>query len=194
MEDALKNAALRRLPSIDDLLATPFAKELLAQHPHKLVADAARFAVQQARTAILARGEHEQASIGERELTAALAALSRPKLRKVLNASGVLLHTNLGRAPLARVALERMDSIASGYANLELDLDTGKRGSRYAPVEDHLRALTGAEAAVVVNNCAGAVLLALSALASGREVIVSRGEAVEIGGGFRIPDVMRQSG
>src|SRR4051794_9896527 len=111
MEDALKNAALRRLPSIDELLATPFARQLLQRHPHKLVADAARHAVQQARAAILARGEHEQALVGERELKAALEQLSRPNLRPVLNASGVLLHTNLGRAPLAPAALARIDAI-----------------------------------------------------------------------------------
>lgn len=194
MEDALKNAALRRLPSIDELLASDFAQRLLQRHPRQLVVDAARKAVAEARRAILDRGEHAQAQIGERELSAALGQLAQPKLRPVLNASGVVLHTNLGRAPLADRAIERMAAIARGYANLELDLDSGKRGSRYAPVEEHLRLLTGAEDAVVVNNCAGAVLLALSALAAGREVIVSRGEAVEIGGGFRIPDVMRQSG
>jgi L-seryl-tRNA(Ser) seleniumtransferase len=194
MEDALKNAALRRLPSIDELLAQPFARALLDEHPRQLVVDAARHAVGEARRAILERGAHEQARVGQSELEASLRVLKQPGLRRVLNASGVILHTNLGRAPLAEQAIARISEIARGYCNLELDLETGARGSRYAPVEDALCTLTGAEAAVVVNNCAGAVLLVLSALAAGREVIVSRGEAVEIGGGFRIPDVMRQSG
>ncbi|MBS2030229.1 MAG: L-seryl-tRNA(Sec) selenium transferase [Deltaproteobacteria bacterium] len=194
MEDALKNAALRRLPSIDELLASPYAQRLLESHPRQLVVDAARRAVAEAREAILHRGQHDRADVGERELQAALGVLSRPRLRPVLNATGVVLHTNLGRAPLAQAAIDRMVSVARGYANLELDLESGKRGSRYAPVEELLCTLTGAEAAIVVNNCAGAVLLALSAIASGREVVVSRGEAVEIGGGFRVPDVMRQSG
>ena len=194
MEDALKNAALRRLPSIDELLASPYAQQLLERHPRKLVVDAARRAVADAREAILRRGKHDRAEVGERELVAALGTLSQPRLRPVINASGVVLHTNLGRAPLAQHAIDRIVAIARGYANLELDLESGKRGSRYAPVEELLCALTGAEAAVVVNNCAGAVLLALSAIAARREVVVSRGEAVEIGGGFRVPDVMRQSG
>ncbi len=144
-----------------------------------------------ARSNILRLGHAE---VGEAELLAALATLAQPRLRPVINASGVLLHTNLGRAPLAEAALERLVQIGRGYSNLEFDLLSGERGSRYAPVEAALCQLCGAEAAVVVNNCAGAVLLVLSALAHGREVIVSRGEAVEIGGGFRIPDVMQQSG
>jgi L-seryl-tRNA(Ser) seleniumtransferase len=198
MVDAPKNAALRRLPSIDELLSQDFALRLLQIHARSLVADAARRAVGAARQRIL-EGREEGAEavevrIGERELRAAVEELCRPHLRKVLNATGVILHTNLGRAPLADEALRRISEVAGGYSNLELDLAEGERGSRYAPVEESLRMLTGAEASVVVNNCAGAVLLALSALASGREVIVSRGEAVEIGGGFRIPDVMRQSG
>ena len=194
MEDAHKNAALRRLPSVDALLASPFAQRLSAIHPRALMVEAARRAVAGARQAILDRGEPSSAEVGERELTAALRALAQPKLRRVLNATGVVLHTGLGRAPLAEAAIARIGEVARGYANLELELDTGERGSRYAPVEALLRALTGAEAAMVVNNGAGAVLLALAALAAGKEVVVSRGEAVEIGGGFRVPEVMAQSG
>src|SRR5262249_59284900 len=109
----------------------------------------------------------------------------------VLNATGVVLHTNLGRAPLASEALSAAVEVGRGYSNLELDLETGERGSRFAPLVEGLRRLTGAEDALVVNNCAAATLLVLTALAEGREVVVSRGELVEIGGGFRVPDVMR---
>jgi L-seryl-tRNA(Ser) seleniumtransferase len=119
---------------------------------------------------------------------------SRPPLRSVINATGVVIHTNLGRAPLSASALAAAQAAAEGYANLEYDLDAGERGSRHELVSDLLRRLTGAEAALVVNNNAAAVLLVLSALGQGRDAIISRGELVEIGGGFRIPDVMRQSG
>jgi L-seryl-tRNA(Ser) seleniumtransferase len=140
----------------------------------------------------LLRGEER--GFEEADVVAALRQLSTPGLRPVLNATGVVLHTNLGRAPLAPEAADRVRQIAVSYSNLEYDLDEGERGSRYAPLLSLLRSLTGAEDAVVVNNNAAAVLLVLTALAQGREAIVSRGELVEIGGGFRIPDVMRQSG
>jgi L-seryl-tRNA(Ser) seleniumtransferase len=136
----------------------------------------------------------EDVSFEDAEVERALRRHAEPKLKPVINATGVVLHTNLGRAPLARAAVERVTAIAQGYCNLELDLDEGERGSRYAPVVELLCSLTGAEDALVVNNCAAAVLLTFSALAGGREAIVSRGELVEIGGGFRVPDVMRQSG
>jgi L-seryl-tRNA(Ser) seleniumtransferase len=123
-----------------------------------------------------------------------VARLVRGTLFPVINATGVIVHTNLGRAPLSTTARQAMDRIAAGYSNLEYNLEAGSRGSRYLHIETLLCRLTGAEAALVVNNNAGAVLLALAALAKGREVIVSRGQLVEIGGGFRIPDVMRQSG
>ncbi len=114
----------------------------------------------------------------------------RPSLRPVINATGVVLHTNLGRAPLSAEACAAIERVARGYCNLELDLEDGKRGSRYSHVEQLLTALTGAEAALVVNNNAAAVLLVLDSLARGREVVVSRGELVEIGGSFRIPEVI----
>ena len=125
---------------------------------------------------------------------ASLAAHARGSLRPVINATGVVIHTNLGRAPIAAPALDRVAEIARGYANLEYDIAEGTRGSRTVHAESLLRALTGAEAAIVVNNNAAATLLILTGLAAGREVIISRGELVEIGGGFRVPDVMRQSG
>ena len=124
----------------------------------------------------------------------ALAAQARGSLRPVINATGVVIHTNLGRAPLADAAIERVSAIARGYSNLEYDLERGERGSRTVHAESLITAITGAEAAVVVNNNAAAIMLILSALAAGREVVISRGELVEIGGGFRVPDVMRQSG
>jgi len=123
-----------------------------------------------------------------------LAALAQPTLQLVINATGVIIHTNLGRAPLSAATIAAMQQAAVGYSNLEYDLEQGQRGSRYAHAEGLLCRLTGAEAALLVNNNAGAVLLALSALAQGREVVISRGQLVEIGGGFRIPDVMAQSG
>src|SRR5262249_12667831 len=124
-----------------------------------------------------------------------LAELERPSLRRVINATGVILHTNLGRAPLAASAREAVARAAEGYSTLELDLESGERGSRHAHVEGLLCELTGAEAATVVNNGAGAVLLAAAALAGpGRSIVVARGQLVEIGGGFRIPEVIAQSG
>ena len=123
-----------------------------------------------------------------------LAITARGTLHPVINATGVIIHTNLGRAPLSDAARQAMEAVAAGYSNLEYDLDAGERGSRYLHAEQLLCRLTGAEAALVVNNNAGAVFLALTALARGRSVIISRGQLVEIGGGFRIPDVLRQSG
>ncbi|TQF08953.1 L-seryl-tRNA(Sec) selenium transferase, partial [Myxococcus llanfairpwllgwyngyllgogerychwyrndrobwllllantysiliogogogochensis] len=189
--DGGKNALLRALPSIEQLLRRPSLEPLLAGVPRARAVSALRLAVERARARLL-QGEprsFEDADVGE-----ALSTLATPGLRPVLNATGVVLHTNLGRAPLAPEAVARVAEVARGYSNLEYDLDEGERGSRYAPVVGLLRQLTGAEDALVVNNCAGAVLLVLAALAGGRECIVSRGELVEIGGGFRVPDVMRQSG
>src|SRR5260370_11238015 len=191
MEDARKNASLRSLPSIDSLLAQPSLAPLLSPHPRARKVAALRLAVDRVRARLL-RGEH--GGIEEADVADALKQLTTPGLRRVINATGVVLHTNLGRAPLAESAAERARVIAASYSNLESDLDEGERGSRYAPLVGLLRDLTGAEGGLVVNNNAAAVLLVLCALAQGREVLVSRGELVEIGGGFRIPAVMRQSG
>jgi L-seryl-tRNA(Ser) seleniumtransferase len=178
---------LRDLPSVDRLLGD----EVLAAAPHALAAAAARSVLERMRETIQAGGDPGDPVAAAR---AELERLRVPSLRRVLNATGVIVHTNLGRAPLARAALERAVEVGSGYSNLELDLDTGARGSRQDHVAEALRRLTGAEAALVVNNNAAAVLLALAALAEGREVVVSRGELVEIGDGFRIPDVLARSG
>ncbi len=191
MDDARRTARLRALPSIDELLARSSLASLLSQHSRPVVVTALREAVAAVRARVMAG---EDVLFDDAHVRAALTRLTEPKLRPVINATGVVLHTNLGRAPLSAAAIERIAQIARGYCNVELDLDDGERGSRYAPVVDLLCALTGAEDALVVNNCAAAVLLTFSALAQGREAIVSRGEQVEIGGGFRVPDVMRQSG
>jgi L-seryl-tRNA(Ser) seleniumtransferase len=193
MEDTEKNRLLRQLPSVDELLASEAGRGLERRHGRALSTRAARRAVAEARRELL-EGAREGVEVGREALEAALADEARPGLRRVINATGVVLHTNLGRAPLAPQAVERLREVAEGYCSLEYDFATGERGSRHAELEPLLCELTGAEAALVVNNNAGAVLLALSALAQGREVVVSRGELVEIGGGFRIPDVMRQSG
>ncbi|WP_373045450.1 L-seryl-tRNA(Sec) selenium transferase [Vulgatibacter sp.] len=183
---------LRALPAVDELLGRPAIRALLDGHPRAAVVRAARTAVDEARRRLLEGGADP--SVSDEAIRAALALGQRRGLRPVINATGVVLHTNLGRAPLAEEAQAAVLEVARGYANLELDLDTGKRGSRYAPVAPLLCELAGAEAGLVVNNNAAAVLLVLSALAAGRECIVSRGELVEIGGGFRIPDVMRMAG
>jgi L-seryl-tRNA(Ser) seleniumtransferase len=173
---------LRDLPSVDELART-------SDDP--LAVDAARTVLERAREQV--RAGADPGNLGE-QLAAALQAARAPHLRRVLNATGVIVHTNLGRAPLAAAALEHVAAAARGYSNLEYDLDAGGRGSRQTHVAELLRRLTGAGAALVVNNNAAAVLLALAALAEGREVIVSRGELIEIGDGFRIPDVLARSG
>ncbi|AJE02019.1 L-seryl-tRNA(Sec) selenium transferase [Geobacter pickeringii] len=188
---------LKHIPKVDKILEWPGLRELLARHPRPSVLAVVRDVLDTLRVA--ARAE----TLGEAELAEAavtariereLARLAAPSLRRVVNGTGVVIHTNLGRSPLAVGVRPHLDEIAFGYSNLEFDLDRGERGSRYSHVEKLLCELTGAEAALVVNNNAAAVLLALSALAAGKEVIVSRGELVEIGGSFRIPDVMRQGG
>ena len=178
---------LRDLPSVDELLRD----ERLASEPRELVLTAARTALEQARDEI--RAGADPGSIVDAVL-AEIGRTRRPSLRRVLNATGVLVHTNLGRAPLAGAALARVAEVGAGYSNLEYDLERGERGSRQDHLGSLIRRLTGAEAALVVNNNAAAVLLALAALAEGREVIVSRGELIEIGDGFRIPDVLVRSG
>ncbi len=187
-------SAYRNLPAVETLI------QLLQQHmngdmlPRDLLADAARQELDAARQAIASGA----AAPPPEQLLAATAVRARtaaqPSLQPLINATGVIIQTNLGRAPLSHAALRAMREIGAGYSNLEYDLGTGERGSRYTHLAGLLCRLTGAEAALAVNNNAAAIYLALSALALGREVIISRGQAVEIGGGFRIPDVLRQSG
>ena len=178
---------LRDLPSVDELLRD----ERLAAEPRELALAAARNALERAREEIGAGGDPGSLVAAVLE---ELARMRRHSLRRVLNATGVLVHTNLGRAPLADAALARVVEVGAGYSNLEYDLERGARGSRYTHCVSLLTELTGAEDALVVNNGASALVLALNTLAEGREAIVSRGELIEIGGSFRIPDIMDKSG
>jgi len=185
---------LRKIPSVDKVLADKRISQLGANYPHDLIVDVARKSLERERLSIMAGNPCASLDNIVTSVLTQLEVLEKPSLRRVINASGVILHTNLGRAPLSKEALAAMEEISRGYSNLEFDLKSGSRGSRYVHVEELLCQLTGAEAALVVNNNASGVLLGLTALAKRKEVIVSRGQAVEIGGGFRIPDVMRQSG
>jgi L-seryl-tRNA(Ser) seleniumtransferase len=186
---------LRALPAVDELVRSVASRPELRGVSRARVTATARDVVEAERRAVL-DGGREAADVDTLagRIVDALAGGRAWSLRPVINATGVVLHTNLGRAVLPDAAIERMTRVGSSYANLELDLATKARGSRYSHVETLLQRITGAEDALVVNNNAAAVLLALETLASGREVIVSRGELIEIGGEFRIPDIMRRSG
>jgi len=184
--------ARRALPSVTTLLDSDDVKSLLTRTPRTVVVDAIRQTLDAARRApniAPANAGEWNAAIAE-----AVAGATRPSLRRVLNGTGVILHTNLGRAPLAAAALDAIARAASGFSNLEYDLADGSRGSRYTHCASLLRELTGAEDALVVNNCAAALVLVLETLANGRGAIVSRGELIEIGGSFRIPEIMEKSG
>lgn len=185
---------LRNLPSVDQLLQSASALDMTASYGRPLTLDAIRAALDRVRKRVR-QGEvlPSQGSILA-QARALLQDWTRPTLHPLINASGVIIHTNLGRAPLSQAALQAMIAVAQGYSNLEYDLDKGRRGSRLVHAEALLARLTGAEAALVVNNNAAAVLLALTGLAKRRRVLIARTQLVEIGGGFRIPDVMAQSG
>ena len=184
----------RKIPGVDKVLADKRLAPLVKTYPHDRLVKLVRQRLEQERAAVAAGKKASALSKIAEAVYSQVKAMETPGLRPVINATGVILHTNLGRAPLSPEATAAMDTVARGYSNLEFNLDSGARGSRQVHVESLLRELTGAEAALVVNNNASAVLLGLTALAKRSEVIVSRGQAVEIGGGFRIPDVMRQSG
>lgn len=185
----------RHLPSVDKVLYDERVSRLGVDYPHNLLVDTIRRCLERERASIAA-GKSGGASLDAivKSVITSLQALEKPGPRQVINASGVILHTNLGRAPLSREAIAAMELSGKGYSNLEFNLENGTRGSRHVHIEELLCRLSGAKAAFVVNNNASGVLLGLIALARRKEVIVSRGQAVEIGGGFRIPDVMRQSG
>jgi len=192
-----RRALLCTLPAIDRLLDTPLLAELEQTQPHMLIREAAQKTVENLRRQIL----DDQAALPDLDLDAVatlvaarVVQMAKPSLCKVINVTGTLLHTNLGRAPLCSDALQAIKDVAQGYSNLEYDLDKGKRGKRFTHVEELICKLTGGEAATVVNNNAGAVMLGLAALAGGRSALVSRGELIEIGGSFRIPDIMAASG
>ncbi len=195
---------LRKLPGVDRLLQMPETAVLLATYGRTLTVEALRHTLEDTRTGVLqgqvtATSAALSASVPDPTRLVQAAAdwlenLLTPSLRPVINATGVIVHTNLGRAPLSQAARQAIDAAARGYSNLEYDLAAGKRGSRHAHATQLLPRLTGAESSIVANNNAAAVLLMLTALCHGRQVIISRGQLVEIGGGFRIPDVMAQSG
>lgn len=191
---------LRQIPSVDEVLHEPVIQRLLETHPRWLVVEAVRETLEECRQGLLAV-LHQGAEAFPPDLATLLAKISRttldrarPSLHRVINATGVVLHTNLGRAPLSPQAQARVQEVAQHYSTLEFDLEQGTRGSRQVHVEGLLTRLTGAEGALTVNNNAAAVLLSINTIAEGREVIVSRGEMIEIGDSFRIPDVMRKAG
>ena len=190
-----KNALLRTLPQVEELLEHPSLQPALTSLPRQAVVDAARSAIDDARQALLAGNASCAPSAGAIAQSALLRtlALGRRSLRRVVNASGVIVHTNLGRSPLAASAVEAVNDVIAGYSTLEYDTTSMARGSRHAHCEQLICALTGAEAAIAVNNNAAAVMMVLSQFAAGWEAVVSRGEEVEIGGSFRIPDIMAQS-
>ncbi|HZS33001.1 MAG TPA: L-seryl-tRNA(Sec) selenium transferase [Methylomirabilota bacterium] len=195
--DRLRQARLRALPSVDRIVRALDGQPA----PHARVVEAARAVLAERRAAILAAASADALAAVAVDVTALVPRVRRQlrdatawRLDRLVNATGVVLHTNLGRAPLARAALERVATVGARYSNLELDVPTKERGSRYSHVDALLCRLAGAEASLVVNNNAAAVLLGLDALARGREVVVSRGELIEIGGAFRIPDILARSG
>ncbi|MEW6326198.1 MAG: L-seryl-tRNA(Sec) selenium transferase [Thermodesulfobacteriota bacterium] len=193
------NNLLRSIPPVDEILSLSETQSLLEKYPRRLVVSVIRQVLEKIRGQILAansQASHVDTSLDNitESLKEFLSQAGRPSLRPLINATGVVIHTNLGRSLLADAAVDQMNTVAAGYSNLEFDLSAGQRGSRYVHVEEILRRLTGAEAALVVNNNAAAVLLVLDTLARGKEVIVSRGQLVEIGGSFRIPDIMARSG
>lgn len=185
---------LRNLPSVDAVLSHPDVGQLLAVYRRGWVVGLVRQRLDEVRAAVRSGADVPDTQSVACSVSRTVEEMVSPAPKRVINATGVVIHTNLGRAPLSGAATQAATQAALGYSDLELDITTGRRGSRQAHLQALLRELTGAEAALVVNNNASAVLLGLSALAAGKEVIVSRAEAIEIGGGFRIPDVLRQSG
>lgn len=190
-----KQQLLSKLPSVDDILKSPQGEELIRKYPRRYVLQGIRQGIDQKRKEILAgypsdfSGETLMA-----EITNIVQSLSALSLKPVINATGVVIHTNLGRSTLSDRVLENIRRVSESYSNLEYDIEQGKRGKRYAHIKQIVREITGAEDALIVNNNAAAVLLCLNTLSKGKEVVVSRGELVEIGGSFRMPDVMASSG
>lgn len=191
---AMNQERLRQLPSVDYLLGLEAVQELVGAFGRQRTVEALRETLDAARGAVRGGGEvPDEASLVQRA-SSWLAGRLTPTLRPVINGTGVIIHTNLGRAPLSKRAREAMNGLSRGYSSLEYDVNAGERGHRSSHLEPLVCELTGAESALVVNNNAGAVLLALTGLARGKGVVISRGQLVEIGGGFRVPDVMAQSG
>jgi L-seryl-tRNA(Ser) seleniumtransferase len=200
MSPSPRQEVLRKIPSVDEILSRPEISDLIKTYPRNVVVETIRSCLKELREKLL----REDGLSGVDESFFSLDRLyplfkgelerqTRPRLRRVINATGVVIHTNLGRSPLHPSAIQHLIDVSRAYSNLEYNLDRGERGSRYDHVEEILCRLSGAESAMAVNNNAGAVLLVLNTLAEGKEVVVSRGELVEIGGAFRIPDVMKRS-
>jgi L-seryl-tRNA(Ser) seleniumtransferase len=186
---------LRDLPAVNDVLEAPPLASLNGQHSHERVVECVRQELDRARESLKEKAaKPPDAAEIARRAAERLARDNRPNLRRVINATGIVLHTNLGRAPITEEAARAAADAARGYLNLELDLESGKRSSRQDAIRNWLRQLTGAESATAVNNCAAATVIVLRALAAGKEVVVSRGQLIEIGGSFRIPDIMGVSG
>lgn len=194
MDDDNRNSLLRELPSVDGLLREAELKEAARRHSAHLAADAVRRVLDVERAAILDGREPASRETLVRRVIEEIASQLSPRMARVINATGAILHTNIGRAILAKEAIEAVTLAAGNNVNLELDIETGERGQRDEGVEGLVRMLTGAEAACVVNNNAAAVLITLNSLAESREVVVSRGELIEIGGSFRLPEIIRKSG
>ena len=195
MTETDKQANLRKLPSVDSLLKTQDADELIAEYGRPLTVDAIRDVLLTLRHKVTSeQGTVPLPALIMQDVLLQLQDWTHPTLEPVINASGVVLHTNLGRSPLSAETLSAMHKVSQGYSTLEYDLEKGGRGSRYLHTEDLLTRITGAEAGLVVNNNAAALLLILSALSRRRRTLISRTQLIEIGGGFRIPDVMAQSG
>ena len=194
-----RSELFRKIPAVDRLLEAPEIKGISANYPRSLILRSINEILSETRKGI-EKGEITKESVAIDQINfigmieERLRFISRSSLRNVINATGVVIHTNLGRSLLADSVIEKFNAISSGYSNLEYDIEKGKRGSRYTHVEGILKELTSAEAAMVVNNNAAAVLITLETMAKDHEVIISRGELVEIGGSFRIPDVMKKSG
>ncbi|MEK7237880.1 MAG: L-seryl-tRNA(Sec) selenium transferase, partial [Nitrospirota bacterium] len=190
-----KQKDLSKIPSVDEILKSPYGIERLNFYPRRIVLKAVREALDAKRKRILnGYSDNLSTDIISADIEKAIKELSAYKLKPLINATGIVIHTNLGRAILSDKAIENINLVAGSYSNLEYEIYQGKRGKRYSHIKDILRELSGAEDAVIVNNNAAAVLLCLNTFAEGREVIVSRGELVEIGGSFRIPEVMKSSG
>lgn len=193
-----KNMLYRSIPKVDMLLQDETIRKMIEQYSREAVMDAVHMEMDRLREFISGCDEEEaakkQIELLPAHIAGAVEAMHTPNMKKVINGTGTVLHTNLGRAPISRTHMEKAFDIVTGYSNLEYNLEKGKRGERYSHFEELLCKITGAEAAMAVNNNASSVLLVLSSLAKGGEVIVSRGELIEIGGKFRIPDVMEQSG
>ena len=200
MSPTPRQEVLRKIPSVDEILSRPEISDLIKTYPRNVVVETIRSCLKELRESLLHEGSPSEVDESFFSLSrlyplfkGELERQTRPRLRRVINATGVVIHTNLGRSPLHPSALQHLIDVSRAYSNLEYDLDRGERGSRYDHVEEILCRLSGAESAMAVNNNAGAVLLVLNTLAEGKEVVVSRGELVEIGGAFRIPDVMKRS-